>query len=57
MYIVSITSIILLIAKGYSTSVRTIYKRFSRVRDIIVLRLPRATRGITGLYKIFLNPY
>ena len=52
---VSITSIILLIAKGYSTSVGIIYKRFSRVRDITVLRLLRATKGIAGLYKTFLN--
>jgi len=57
MYIVSITSIILLIAKGYSASVRIIYKRTSRVRDITALRLPRATRGIAGLYKTFLNLY
>jgi len=47
---VSIAFIILLITKGYSTSVRTIYKRSSRVRDIIALRLPRATREITGFY-------
>ena len=53
----SIASIILLITKGYSTSARTIYKRTSRVRDITVLRLPRVTRGITGLYKTFLNLY
>ena len=57
MYIVSITSIILLITKGYSTSVGIIYKRTSRVRDITALRLPRVTRGITGLYKTFLNLY
>ena len=54
---VSITSIILLIAKGYSASVGIIYKRSSRVRDITALRLPRVTKGITGLYKTFLNPY
>ena len=40
---VSIAFIILLIAKGYSTSVKTIYKRFSKVRDITALRLLRAT--------------
>ncbi len=57
MYMVSIASIILLIAKGYSTSVRIIYKRFSKVRDITALRLPRATRGIAGLYKTFPNLY
>ena len=57
MYIVSITSIILLIAKEYSTSVGTTYKRSSRVRDITILRLPRVTRGIVGLYKTFLNLY
>jgi len=54
---VSITSIILLIAKEYSASVRTIYKRFSKVRDIMALRLLRVTRGIAGLYKTFQNPY
>ena len=52
---VSITSIILLIAKGYSAGVRIIYKRSSRVRDTTVLRLLRATREIVGLYKTFLN--
>jgi len=57
MYIVSIASIILLIAKGYSAGVRTTYKRSSRVRDITVFRLPRATKGVIGLYKTFLNPY
>jgi len=54
---VSITSIILLITKGYSISVRIIYKRTSRVRDITALRRPRVTRGIAGLYKTFLNLY
>ena len=54
---VSITSIILLITKGYSTSVGIIYKRTSRVRDITALRLPRVTRGIIGLYKTSLNLY
>jgi len=57
MYMVSITSIILLIAKGYSAGVGTTYKRSSRVRDITALRLPRATRGVIGLYKTFPNPY
>jgi len=57
MYIVSIAFIILLIAKGYSAGVRTTYKRSSRVRDIIVFRLPIATRGVMGLYKMFPNPY
>ena len=52
---VSIASIILLIAKEYSTSVRTIYKCFSRVRDITVFRLLKVTRGIAGLYKTFPN--
>jgi len=52
---VSIASIILLIAKGYSAGVGIIYKRFSRVRDITALRLLRATRGIVGLYKMFPN--
>ena len=52
---VSIASIILLIAKGYSTSVRIIYKRSSRVRDITALRLLRAIKEIAGLYKTFLN--
>ena len=50
MYIVSIASIILLITKGYSASVRITYKRSSRVRDITALRLPKATREIIGLY-------
>ena len=50
MYIVSIASIILLITKGYSAGVGIIYKRFSRVRDITVLRLPRTTREIASLY-------
>ena len=54
---VSITSIILLIAKGYSTGVRIIYKRSSRVKDIITLKLPKVIRGIIGLYKTFLNLY
>ena len=57
MYIVSIASIILLITKRYSASVRIIYKRTSRVRDIIALGLPRVTRGIAGLYKTFPNLY
>ena len=57
MYIVSIASIILLITKGYSTSIRIIYKYTSRVRDITVLRPPKVTRGIVGLYKTFLNLY
>ena len=57
MYIVSIASIILLIAKGYSASIRITYKRSSRVRDTIALRLLRATKGITGLYKTFPNLY
>jgi hypothetical protein len=57
MYIVSITSIILLITKGYSASVRIIYKRTSRVRDITALRLPRVTRGIASLYKTLPNLY
>ena len=52
---VSIASIILLIAKGYSAGVRTIYKRSSRVRDITALRLLKVTRGIAGLYKMFPN--
>ena len=52
---VSIASIILLIAKGYSAGVKIIYKRSSRVRDIIVFRLLRVTRGIIGLYKTFPN--
>ena len=52
---VSIASIILLIAKGYSASVKTIYKRFSRLRDITALRLLKATRGIAGLYKTLPN--
>ncbi len=47
---VSITFIILLIIKGYSAGVGIIYKRFSRVKNIIALRLPRATREIAGLY-------
>jgi len=47
---VSIASIILFITKGYSAGVRIIYKRFSRVRDIMVLRLPKVTREIAGLY-------
>ena len=54
---VSIISIILLITKGYSAGVGTIYKRTSRVRDITALRLPRATRGIVGLYKTSPNLY
>ena len=57
MYIVSIASIILLITKRYSASVGIIYKRFSRVRDITVLRLLRVTKGIAGLYKTFLDLY
>ena len=50
MYIVSIASIILFITKGYSTGVGIIYKHFNRVRDIMVLRLPRATKEIISLY-------
>ena len=50
MYIVSIASIILLITKGYSAGVGTIYKRFSRVRDIITLKLPKVTKEIASLY-------
>ena len=50
MYIVSIASIILLITKRYSVSVGTIYKHFSRVRDIIVLRPPRVIGEIASLY-------
>ena len=50
---VSITSIILLITKRYSASVRTTYKRFSRVKDIMALRLPRATKKIVSLYQTF----
>ena len=50
MCMVSIASIILFITKGYSAGVRIIYKRFSRVRDITALRLPRAIREIVGLY-------
>ena len=52
---VSIAFIILLIAKEYSAGVRIIYKRSSRVRDITAFRLLRVTKGITGLYKTFLN--
>ena len=50
MYIVSIASIILFITKGYSAGVGTIYKRFSKVRDIMALRLPKATGEIASLY-------
>ena len=57
MYMVSIASIILLIAKEYSTSVGTIYKCFSRVRDIMVLRLLKVIKEIIGLYKTFPNLY
>jgi len=57
MCMVSITSIILLIAKEYSAGVKIIYKRSSRVRDITVLRLLKVIRGIMGLYKTFLNLY
>jgi hypothetical protein len=49
-YIVSIASIILFITKRYSAGVRTTYKHFSRVRDIIVLKLPRVTGEIISLY-------
>jgi len=47
---VSIAFIILLITKGYNASIGIIYKCFSRVRDIMALRLPRATREIVGFY-------
>ena len=50
MYIVSIAFIILFITKGYSASVKTIYKRFSRVRDTTALKLPRVIKEITSLY-------
>ena len=50
MYIISIASIILFITKGYSAGVKTIYKRFSRVRDIMALRLPKVTKEIASLY-------
>jgi hypothetical protein len=49
-YIVSIAFIILFITKRYSAGVGTIYKRFSRVRDIMVFRLLRVTREIISLY-------
>ena len=57
MYIVSIASIILFITKGYSTGVKTIYKRFSRVKDITALKLPKTTKEIISLYQTFLTPY
>ena len=50
MYIVSIASIILLITKRYSTSVGTIYKHFTRVRDIMVFKLPKITKEIASFY-------
>ena len=50
MYIVSIASIILFITKRYSTGVGTIYKYFTRARDITALRLPKTTREIASLY-------
>ena len=50
MYMVSIASIILLITKGYSARIKTIYKCSSRVRDTMALRLPKTTREIAGLY-------
>ena len=57
MYIVSIASIILFITKGYSAGVGTIYKHFSRVRDIMAFRLPKTTGEIASLYQTFLTPY
>ena len=50
MYIVNIAFIILLITKRYSTSVGIIYKHFSKVRDIMVLKLPKATGEIVSFY-------
>ena len=50
MYIVSIAFIILLITKKYSTSIRIIYKRFTRVKNIIVFKLPKTTKEIISLY-------
>jgi len=50
MYIVSITFIILFIIKGYNASIGIIYKRFSKIKDIMALKLPKATREIIGLY-------
>ena len=50
MYIVSITSIILFITKRYNVGVGTTYKRFTRVRDITALRLPKITKEITSFY-------
>ena len=50
MYIVNITFIILLITKRYSISVGIIYKHFSRVKDIIVLKLPKTTEEIISFY-------
>ena len=47
---VSIASIILLITKRYSIGFGTTYKRFSRFRDIIALKLPKVTKEITGFY-------
>ena len=57
MYIVSIASIILFITKGYSTGVKTTYKRFNRVRDTTALRLPRTTGEIVSLYQTFSTLY
>ena len=50
MYIVSIAFIILLITKRYSVGIGIIYKRFTRVRDIMALRLPRIIGEIASLY-------
>jgi hypothetical protein len=49
-YIVSIAFIILFITKGYSAGVKTIYKCFSRVRDITALKLPRVIKEIISFY-------
>ena len=47
---VSIAFIILFITKRYNAGVGTIYKRFTRVKDIMVLRLPKTTGEIASLY-------
>jgi len=47
---ISIAFIILFITKGYNTSVKIIYKCFSRVKDIIVLKLFKVTKEIAGFY-------
>jgi len=54
---VSITFIILLITKKYSASVGIIYKRFSKIRDIMAFKLFRAIQEIVGFYWTFLNIY